>query len=76
MTISHLRFGPQPIGSSYEIETADYLAVHHAPYIQKFDVLSKLAPGGTLVLNTVRPVFGFCMMSSGEEQYRPLSHPR
>ena len=35
VTISHLRFGPEPIGSSYEIEQADYLAVHHASYIQK-----------------------------------------
>lgn len=35
VTISHLRFGPEPIGSSYQIEQADYLAVHHASYIQK-----------------------------------------
>ena len=35
VTNSHLRFGPEPIGSSYEIEQADYLAVHHASYIQK-----------------------------------------
>jgi pyruvate-ferredoxin/flavodoxin oxidoreductase len=35
VTISHLRFGPEPIGSSYQIEEADYLAVHHASYILK-----------------------------------------
>ena len=34
MTISHLRFGPEPIASSYLIEQADYLAVHHASYMQ------------------------------------------
>lgn len=53
VTVSHLRFGSAPISASYYIEQADYLAVHVAPYMQKFDILSKLRPGGTLVLNTV-----------------------
>mmetsp|Transcript_33261 Transcript_33261/g.73565 ORF Transcript_33261/g.73565 Transcript_33261/m.73565 type:complete len:1321 (+) Transcript_33261:162-4124(+) len=53
VTVSHLRFGPQPIGSSYLIEQADYLAVHHQSYMQKYDVLSKLRPGGVLLLNSV-----------------------
>jgi len=53
VTVSHLRFGPKPIGASYCIEQADYLAVHMQSYMHKYDTLSKLRPGGTLVLNTV-----------------------
>jgi pyruvate-ferredoxin/flavodoxin oxidoreductase len=51
VTISHLRFGPQPISSSYLIDAADYLAVGQQAYLAKYDVLSALRPGGTLVLN-------------------------
>ncbi|KAG1661267.1 hypothetical protein FOA52_003725 [Chlamydomonas sp. UWO 241] len=53
VTVSHLRFGPQPIGASYCIEQADYMAVAMQSYMHKFDTLAKLRPGGTLVLNTV-----------------------
>eukprot|EP00798_Chlamydomonas_sp_ICE-L_P015524 gene15524-21612_t len=53
VTVSHLRFGPTPIGSSYLVEQADYMAVNHMSYMQKYDVMSKLAPGGVLVLNSI-----------------------
>uniref|UniRef100_A0A7S0RJ95 pyruvate dehydrogenase (NADP(+)) n=2 Tax=Chlamydomonas leiostraca TaxID=1034604 RepID=A0A7S0RJ95_9CHLO len=53
VTVSHLRFGPEPITASYLVEQADYLAVHHASYMNKYDVLSKIRPGGVLVVNTV-----------------------
>eukprot|EP00798_Chlamydomonas_sp_ICE-L_P005518 gene5518-4149_t len=52
VTVSHLRFGPSPIGSSYLVEKADYMAINQMSYMQKFDTISKLAPGGVLVLNT------------------------
>jgi pyruvate-ferredoxin/flavodoxin oxidoreductase len=52
VTVSHLRFGPEPIGSSYLINQADYLGIHHQSYLQKFDCVSRLAPGGVLVLNS------------------------
>jgi Pyruvate/2-oxoacid:ferredoxin oxidoreductase gamma subunit len=35
VTVSHLRFGPQPLEASYLIGQADYLAVHHQSYIHK-----------------------------------------
>lgn len=43
-TVSHLRFGPKPIRSEYEIESspgADYVACHHTSFLGKFDMLSK-----------------------------------
>lgn len=52
VTVSHLRFGPKPIRSSYLINQADYLGIHHQSYLLKYDCLSRLAPGGVLVLNS------------------------
>uniref|UniRef100_A0A061SAJ8 pyruvate dehydrogenase (NADP(+)) n=1 Tax=Tetraselmis sp. GSL018 TaxID=582737 RepID=A0A061SAJ8_9CHLO len=52
VTVSHLRFGPEPIRSSYLISKADYLAVHQDSYMNRFDVMKGLKQGGTLVLNT------------------------
>ena len=51
VTISHLRFGKKPITAPYEIEKADFIACHNARYIGKYDFLSKLKNGGTLLLN-------------------------
>ncbi len=51
VTISHLRFGTEPITAPYEIDTADFLACHNARYIGKYDFLPKLKNGGTLLLN-------------------------
>jgi len=52
VTVSHLRFGPSPINSAYLISEADYLGIHKDNYLCKFDCLSRLAPGGVLVINT------------------------
>jgi pyruvate-ferredoxin/flavodoxin oxidoreductase len=51
-TISHLRFGPQPIYSSYLINTADFIACHQFNFIEKYDVLSHIKKGGTFLLNS------------------------
>jgi len=51
VTISHLRFGPTPIKSTYLIDTADYIACHHPAYVDKYDVLEGLRDGGTFLLN-------------------------
>ena len=51
VTISHLRFGKHPITAPYEIDKADFIACHNARYIGKYDFLSKLKNGGTLLLN-------------------------
>jgi len=53
-TVSHLRFGPKPIRSEYEIEDspgADYVACHHTSFLPKFDMLSKAKTGANFVVN-------------------------
>lgn len=52
MTISHLRFGPDPIRSSYLIREADFVACHHAGFLDTLDVVGVARPGATLLLNT------------------------
>ena len=52
LTVSHLRFGPNPIQSSYLIEEADFLACHNQSYITRYDVLAKVKEGGTFLLNS------------------------
>ncbi|MDR2525630.1 MAG: pyruvate:ferredoxin (flavodoxin) oxidoreductase [Oscillospiraceae bacterium] len=51
ITISHLRFGKTPIKSTYYINKADFVACHNPSYIDKYDMLSDLKPGGTFLLN-------------------------
>ncbi|HXK61125.1 MAG TPA: pyruvate:ferredoxin (flavodoxin) oxidoreductase [Acidobacteriota bacterium] len=51
LTVSHLRFGPRPIRSSYLIDKANFVACHQFVFMEKYDVLSKLVEGGTFLLN-------------------------
>lgn len=53
LTVSHLRFGKDPIKSTYLIEEAEFVACHHQAYIKEYDVLEGLKPGGTFVLNCI-----------------------
>jgi pyruvate-ferredoxin/flavodoxin oxidoreductase len=55
MTVSHLRFGPQPIRAPYLIAQADFVAVHHFPFVERMEVLGQAAPGATLLLNVAAP---------------------
>ncbi len=52
-TISHLRFGPKPIHSTYLINRANFVACHQWFFVEKFDVLEKAAPGGVFLLNSI-----------------------
>merc|ERR1719199_1881978 len=53
VTMSHLRFGPEPIKSEYEIEAGcDYVACHNTTYIKKYDILKNIRDGGIFVLNS------------------------
>ncbi|HEV2328912.1 MAG TPA: pyruvate:ferredoxin (flavodoxin) oxidoreductase [Verrucomicrobiae bacterium] len=52
MTVSHLRFGPRPIRSSYLISDANFVACHQSVFLGRYDMLRSLAPGGTFLLNT------------------------
>lgn len=51
-TISELRFGKEPIKSSYLIEQADYIGCNKDTYVRRFDVLNVIKDGGTFVLNS------------------------
>ncbi|ACB83620.1 pyruvate:ferredoxin (flavodoxin) oxidoreductase [Natranaerobius thermophilus] len=51
VTVSHLRFGKKPIRSTYLIDEADYVACHKETYVDQFDLLEGLKPGGTFLLN-------------------------
>jgi pyruvate-ferredoxin/flavodoxin oxidoreductase len=51
-TISHLRFGKQPIRAPYLIESANFIACHQASFLDRIDVLRLAAAGGTFLLNT------------------------
>ena len=51
ITISHLRFGKTPIKSTYYINKADFVACHNSSYVDKYDMLADLKPGGTFLLN-------------------------
>lgn len=53
LTVSHLRFGKEPITSTYLIEQADFIACHNASYLHKYDLLKGLKDGGTFLLNTI-----------------------
>ena len=52
LTVSHLRFGKDPITSTYLISHADFIAVHQFNFLQKYDILDKIKKGGTFLLNS------------------------
>ncbi|MCT7973296.1 pyruvate:ferredoxin (flavodoxin) oxidoreductase [Laspinema olomoucense] len=55
ITISHLRFGPQPIRSTYLIDQANFIGCHQWIFLEKLDVLSAAAPGAIFLLNSPYP---------------------
>ena len=52
VTVSHLRFGPDPIPSSYLVSQANFVACHQPVFLERYDMLKPLVPGGTFLLNT------------------------
>ena len=52
VTRSHLRFGKEPIHSTYYVEHADFISCSLDTYLLKFDMLKNLKRGGTFLLNT------------------------
>ncbi len=54
-TISHLRFGPKPIHSTYLITKANFVAAHQFSQLEKIDVLKHAMPGATFLLNAPYP---------------------
>jgi pyruvate-ferredoxin/flavodoxin oxidoreductase len=52
MTVSHLRFGPRPIKSTYLIQRANFVAVHQFSFFGQYDVLETAVPRATLLINS------------------------
>ncbi|MCB0153485.1 MAG: pyruvate:ferredoxin (flavodoxin) oxidoreductase, partial [Anaerolineae bacterium] len=52
-TVSHLRFGPRPINSTYLIRRANFVAVHQFGFLTRYDMLADAVPGATFLLNSV-----------------------
>ncbi len=52
VTVSHLRFGPRPIKSTYLIQQANFVAVHQFVFVEKFPVLDAAVEGATVLLNS------------------------
>src|SRR6185295_19084811 len=51
MTVSHLRFGPRPIRSTYLVTSANFIACHQPHFLGKVDMVKDLANGGTFLIN-------------------------
>ena len=52
ITISHLRFGKEPIQSTYLIDAADFVACHNQSYVTRYDMVTSLKDGGVFLLNS------------------------
>ncbi|MBE6052221.1 MAG: pyruvate:ferredoxin (flavodoxin) oxidoreductase [Clostridium sp.] len=53
ITVSHLRFGKNPIKSPYLVHNPNFVACHNQAYVRKYDILEGLKPGGKFLLNTL-----------------------
>jgi pyruvate-ferredoxin/flavodoxin oxidoreductase len=52
MTVSHLRFGPDPIRSPYLVTKANFIACHQTIFLEKYDMLNNIQDGGVFLVNT------------------------
>jgi pyruvate-ferredoxin/flavodoxin oxidoreductase len=52
VTVSHLRFGPEPIRSAYLVEGADFVACHQFGLLERTKIVEYAKPGATLLLNS------------------------
>jgi pyruvate-ferredoxin/flavodoxin oxidoreductase len=55
VTVSHLRFGPDPIRSTYLVQEADFVACHQFGLLDRMPVLDVARPGATFLLNAPYP---------------------
>ena len=53
ITVSHLRFGPKPIRSSYLINKASFVACHQFSFLERLDMLRSAEQGATFLLNSI-----------------------
>ncbi|MFQ5864360.1 MAG: pyruvate:ferredoxin (flavodoxin) oxidoreductase [bacterium] len=52
VTVSHLRFGPKPIRSTYLVSKANFVGCHQPVFLERYDMLKNIISGGTFLLNT------------------------
>ncbi|MBE7557439.1 pyruvate:ferredoxin (flavodoxin) oxidoreductase [bacterium] len=52
VTVSHLRFGPRPIHSTYLVTQAQFIGCHQFVFLEKYDMLKNAAPGAVFLLNS------------------------
>jgi pyruvate-ferredoxin/flavodoxin oxidoreductase len=52
VTVSHLRFGPKPIRSTYLVSRANFVACHQFSFLERFDMLAAAEPGAVFLLNS------------------------
>jgi len=55
MTVSHLRFGSQPICAPYLVRNAGFVGCHQFQFLDRLDVLERAAQGATLLINAPYP---------------------
>ena len=51
-TTSHLRFGPQPIRSTYLVQQAQFIACHQFQFVERLDMLDEATDGAVFLLNS------------------------
>ena len=54
-TVSHLRFGPEPISAAYLVSQASFVGCHQFKLLERPEVLDRAAPGAALLLNSALP---------------------
>ncbi|HEB84209.1 MAG TPA: pyruvate:ferredoxin (flavodoxin) oxidoreductase, partial [Bacteroidetes bacterium] len=52
ITVSHLRFGPKPIRSTYLVNKANFVACHQTVFLERYEMLADAVEGATFLLNT------------------------
>ncbi len=55
VTVSHLRFGPRPIRSTYLVNSAQFVACHQSVFLDKYDMLADAVEGAVFLINTSAP---------------------
>ena len=53
LTMSHLRFSPNPIHAAYFIDEADFVSCSPQAYVRQYDLVKNLKEGGIFLLNTI-----------------------
>jgi len=75
VTLSHLRFGPEPIRSAYEIQAgeADFVGCHQPDFLHRYPILDKAKNGATLLINTPLTGDAFWRSLPGQVQQQMLA---